>query len=125
MVDFRERIEQLASLSIARGVGFAALAIVTGMVGMSSQLPAAFKFGGLAFLLTAIVLLIRDRAYSPEQFKRTEIWIMMSPDERPPLELARVLIMSARHDAMTLWAYRASTGGALFLAFALLLDVVV
>ena len=93
-----------------------------GMVGMGS-LAIAFKFGGFSFLFTTMVLLIRDRVYLPEQFKRTEVWIMLRPEERPPPEIASRLIMTARHQAMMLWGFRASAAAALFLAFALLMDI--
>ena len=122
VIDFGDRVNQLADLSIARGVGFGALAIMCGMVGMGS-LAIAFKFGGFSFLFTTMVLLIRDRVYLPEQFKRTEVWIMLRPEERPPPEIASRLIMTARHQAMMLWGFRASAAAALFLAFALLMDI--
>ena len=51
------RLQQLAWLSVARGCGFAALAIFTFMIGLSGDMPAAFKAGGILTLIVSLVLL--------------------------------------------------------------------
>ena len=54
-----ETIEKLAVVSVARGCGFAALAIVTVMVGLSDQIDVACKAGGILTLGTCVILAIR------------------------------------------------------------------
>jgi hypothetical protein len=90
-----ERLNQLAILSVARGVGFAALAIACAMVGFYGNPHALFKFGGLGFLLIAAVLIMKARSAPDLRYRRTEVWRMLEPDERPPEAYAQRMIAAA------------------------------
>jgi hypothetical protein len=46
-----QKIERLAYISVARGCGFAALAIVTFMVGLSGDMVSSLEAGGSLALL--------------------------------------------------------------------------
>lgn len=103
------RVQQLAWLSVARGCGFAALAIFTFMIGLSGDMPAAFKAGGILTLIASLVLLVKGWQAPARPYKRTEVWVMLQPDERPHAALAQTLIgetlrrtymMFALHSAM-------------------------
>lgn len=103
------RVQQLAWVSVARGCGFAALAIFTFMIGLSGDVPAAFKAGGILTLITSLVLLVKGWQAPGRPYKHTEVWVMLQPDERPHAALAQTLIgetlrrtymMFALHSAM-------------------------
>lgn len=113
------RVEQLAELSVARGCGFAMIAIVTMMVGLSADVRAALLAGGYLSLMTCLVLALRGWGSRQRPYKRTEVWVMMAPDERPPAGVAQRVIGAALRDAYLLYAMRAATIGAILLSLAL------
>jgi len=86
------RLEEAAWVSVARGCGFAALAIVTFMFGMSGNMPAALQAGGILTLITSLILLIKGWKAPNLPYKRTEVWMMLEPESRPNAALAQMLI---------------------------------
>jgi hypothetical protein len=89
------RLEELAWVSVARGCGFAALAIFTFMVGLSGNMPMAFKAGGILTLITSLILLVKG-LHAPQRFyKHTEVWLMLEPSDRPHAAIAQTLIGQA------------------------------
>lgn len=101
-------IRRYAQLSIARGCGFGALTIATVMVGSASDLSLFFRSGGFATLLMCFILLIMAARADHVPVKRTEVWIMIPKDERPPAEVAAPLIARARKDYLLRFAYVAA-----------------
>jgi len=87
-----ERIEELAEVSVARGCGFAALAIVCVMVGLADQMHLSCKVGGILTLLACLVLAIRGLAATSKPYKRTEVWVMLNAVDRPQPAVAQQLI---------------------------------
>jgi hypothetical protein len=110
-----ERLNQLATISVARGVGFAALAIVCTMVGFSSHLPAFLKAGGIGFLLVAAVLILKAQAAPRTAHRRTELWLMLEDHERPVGQSAQQLITLARQNALYRFAQIAAVVSAVLL----------
>lgn len=86
------RLEEAAWVSLARGCGFAALAIVTFMFGMAGNIPSAFKAGGILTLITSLILLFRGWQAPSKPYKRTEVWMMLEPEDRPQAALAQTII---------------------------------
>lgn len=89
------RVQEAAWLSVARGCGFAALAIATFMFAMSGNIAVALKAGGILSLLTSLVLLVRAWQAPHRPYKRTEVWIILEPDDRPQGAQAQALIGEA------------------------------
>ncbi len=110
------RLDEVASYSVARGCGFAALAICTMMVGLSGDMSNALKAGGILTLLIVAVLLLKALNASKQPYKRTELWIMLSPDERPPQPMAQGIVSAALRRA-----YLRFAGQYAFIAGAMLL----
>ena len=96
MHPMRDPVELNAWISIARGCGFAGLATVCGMVGLSFDPPHALKFGGYCALMTSSILLLKGWRASQVSYARTETWIMLDESERPPKPIAQAVISSAR-----------------------------
>jgi hypothetical protein len=117
-----ERLNQLATLSVARGVGFAALAIVCTMVGFSSHLPAFLKAGGIGFLLVAAVLILKAQAAPRKAYRRTELWLLLQDHERPSKLVAQQLITRARQKALYRFAQIATAVSAVLLALSTMTD---
>jgi len=118
-----QSIENMAHLSVARGCGFAGLAIFTLMIGLSWDLPLAFKAGGLATLLACAVLLIKAHNAPKRPYKHTELWIILPPDRRPRAEIAQQVIGSVLRDVCMHFASHAALLSAAMLALSLILQL--
>jgi hypothetical protein len=117
----REHVRRYAFLSVARGCGFGALTIVTAMAGSAFDLAIALKVCGFGFLLMCFVLIIKAARADQVPMKRTEVWIMMEPAERPPEKLAAVWIAAARREALYRFAHASAVIASLSLGGAVLL----
>ncbi len=53
------QVQQAAHVSTARGCGFATLGIVMTMLGLAYDPVTALKLGGGAYLLTALILILK------------------------------------------------------------------
>lgn len=115
------KVEELALISVARGVGFAALAIATLMLGLSSDLQTSLKAGGILTLITSLTLLMKGLMAPQRDYKRTEVWIMLDPNDRPSAALAQDLIGDALKRTYLNFARHAAliSGGLLLLAMVL------
>jgi hypothetical protein len=116
-------IRRLADLSIARGCGFAALAVACIMISLAGNIGSVFRAGGIGCLLTAMALILKAHYASPETFKQTEVWIMLDKRERPAEDLAAQWITEARRLALLTWANRMAWASAVMLAAAALVTM--
>jgi hypothetical protein len=114
----RDRLNELATLSVARGVGFAGLAILCAMIGFYGNAHALLKFGGLGSLLVAAVLIVKARAAPRLAYRRTELWLMLEPHERPPAAIAQRVIAVARQAALFRFAHASAAVSVAFLGSA-------
>jgi hypothetical protein len=99
-----DRLESLADMSVARGCGFAGLAIVCAMVGFAFDPVFAFKAGGALCLAMTGTLLVKAWRAPWTSHKRTEIWALLDKTERPPADAAQWLIAAVRRRACLKWA---------------------
>jgi hypothetical protein len=116
-----QKIEELALLSVGRGVGFAALAIATFMIGLSSDLAMSLKAGGILSLITSMTLLAKGLRAPRHHYKHTELWVLLSPADRPEAHVAQNLIGDALRRTYFNFAFHAAlvAGGLLFLSLLL------
>ncbi len=117
-----QRLESLAELSIGRACGFAAIGIGTFMIGFYGDMPRATQIGGIASLLAALILLARGLAAPRHPYKRTELWIMLKPGERPQPEVAQKLIGNVLRETYLRFALRAGQMAVGFLTLSLALS---
>lgn len=105
---------------MARGCGFAGLAIFTFMVGLLGYPQLAFQTGGLLTLITCLVLLGRGLQAPRRPYNRTEVWIMLEPGDRPRSDTAQKVIGVALREVYLRFAlYAACLSAVLLLASAL------
>jgi len=116
-----QRLEDLAEISVARGCGFAAMAIVTFMVGFHGDMMRATQIGGVLTLLLALVLIVRGLAARAHPYKRTELWVLLKPAERPRPEIAQQLIGAVLRDTYLRYGMRAAEVAAGLLMISLIL----
>ena len=120
-----QRIEHLAEISVARGCGFAALAIVTFMIGLSGDMVSSLKAGGYLSLFVCVVLLLKAWLYGQRSYRRTEVWLMLSPQERTHSAIAQYVIGTALRDTCLRFALHAARLSATLLAAAVLYAFIV
>lgn len=81
-------IRRHAELSVRRGCGFALMAIMTAMVGFSSEPWIAIRVGTIFVLIAAVVLFWRGRSARARNYRRTEVWLMI--EDAPALRHDRL-----------------------------------
>jgi hypothetical protein len=88
-------IERAAELSVARGVGFGALAVALVVAGLAAYPQLALRSGAALTLLMWAILRLKALRALRHPYKRTEVWLLLEP--RPPwtAEVAQRLIGAA------------------------------
>ena len=120
-----QRIERLAHISVARGCGFAALAILTLMLGLSGNMVAALQTGGILALVVCGMLLLKAWLAGLRSYKSTEVWLMLNPQDRPHSEIAQAVIGTALRDTCLRFALHAARVAAGLLLTAVLYALIV
>jgi hypothetical protein len=118
----KSRIDKLAEISVCRGCAFAALAIITFMIGLSWDLALAARIGGMFTLLVSVVLLVKAYLASSRRCVATEVWLMLDETERPPVRLAQPLISAALRQWFLYFAMQAAFVSAALLLISLCLS---
>jgi hypothetical protein len=104
-----DRIRQFAELSVRRACGFAALAIVTLMIGLSANPVIALKAGAVSSTLVGVVLFIKSLRSQQTDYRRTELWILLDRrHDLPEAHAARVITgvlrdVYLRHAELAAW----------------------
>lgn len=96
-----DKITQLAQLSVLRASGFSGLAILMVMMGTASDPAASLRYGAMGLItLSSAMWLCAHRYPRRRRIDETEVWIMLTEAERPPIERARVLIVAAMREQL-------------------------
>ncbi|MGD9784268.1 MAG: hypothetical protein AB7E80_04205 [Hyphomicrobiaceae bacterium] len=120
-----QRIEDLAYFSVARGCGFAMLAIATTMIGLSFDAPQSLQTGAVLSLLTCVVLLIKALRTTIKPYHATEVWLMLAPADRPPDAIAQRLIARSLREAYLRFALYFAYGALLLIGLRILIALAV
>ncbi|MDP4795362.1 MAG: hypothetical protein NWR87_00485 [Rhodospirillales bacterium] len=106
VVVMMEAIENAAFISLGRASGFAGLFIFTLMVGLSFDPPVATRVGGLLGIGVWLILMLYGWRATSRPYKRTEAWMILPKDLRPPAVVAQRMIGRALHDTAFWFARR-------------------
>ena len=79
-----ELMRRIAYETVLRACGFGSLAIFCVMVGLSFEPRAAFQAGGTLTTFMALVLIFKAREALTKDYRRTEMWLYLPKDFRPP-----------------------------------------
>src|SRR6266550_7155824 len=79
-----EHMRQIAYETVLRACGFACLAIFCVMIGMSFNPRLAFQAGGFLTMMMAFVLILKSREALTKDYRKTEMWLYLEKDFRPP-----------------------------------------
>jgi hypothetical protein len=99
-----EELRKAAFISVARGCGFGMLAIICVMVGLSFNPRAVFQAGGLLTLLMALILILKARNALTKDYKKTEMWLILPENFRPPERYAQWATATVMRDAFLTFA---------------------
>ncbi len=99
-----DKLERLAHFSVGRAVGFASIAVVMCFLALAGDLVAALKCTGVLTLLITMVLLLKARLAPGQNYKRTELWILLKPPERPHPEVAQQIIGTVLRETYLMFA---------------------
>jgi hypothetical protein len=94
-----EELRKAAFISVARGCGFGMLAIICVMIGMSFNPRAVFQAGGMLTLIMALILILKARNALTKDYKKTEMWLILPKDFRPPERYAQWATATVMRDA--------------------------
>lgn len=86
------------------------------MVGFAFDPPGAFKFGGFSALLTCAILVLKALRSDAVSYRKTETWLILPEEFRPPAAVAQLVIGRARRRALLMFA-RINAGFAAFCFF--------
>ena len=100
-----EQMRRIAYETVQRACLFGSLAIFCVMVGMSFVPRLAFQAGGTFTTFMVLVLIYKASEARTKDYRRTEMWLYLPKDRRPP-------------DAYAQWA-SATVLREIYLAFAL------
>lgn len=117
-------IARKAVISVARGCGFGALAIFCLMVGLLGEPAVALRAGGYSMLLMAFILLLKGWRAGEKPYKRTELWLLLEPAERPQTAIAQQVVGAILRETFLRFAFRAAAVAVALLMLSIVLAVV-
>jgi hypothetical protein len=84
-----EHMRQVAHDTVLRACSFASLGIFCVMTGMAFDPKLAFQAGGFLTTIMAFVLILKAREALTKDYRRTEMWLYIDKDRRPPESYAQ------------------------------------
>lgn len=84
-----DEMRRIAYETVLRACGFASLAIFCVMIGLSFLPRSAFQAGGFLSLVMTLVLTLKAREARTKDHRRTEMWLYLPKEKRPPQVIAQ------------------------------------
>jgi hypothetical protein len=117
-------MRRIAYETVLRACGFGSLAIFCVMIGMSFNARLAFQAGGFLSTLMALILIWKAREALTKDYRKTEMWLYLPKDFRPPeayAQWASATVLRDTYLTFALWTSAISIAmWALALFFSLL-----
>ena len=83
-----EDMRQVAYATVLRACAFGSLAIFCFMVGLSFEPRIAFQAGGVLTMGMTGILFLKAREARTKPYRRTEMWLYLPEERRPPASSA-------------------------------------
>ncbi len=116
-----EEMRRIAFETVQRACLFGSLAIFCVMVGMSFEPRLAFQTGGTLTIAMALILFYKAREALTKNYKKTEMWLYLPKDHRPPEAYAQWASSTVlRHTYLTFAMWTAAIAIAMWAAALLL-----
>lgn len=101
-----EHMRRVAFETVLRACGFGALAIFCVMIGLSFHPRLAFQSGGFLTMIMAVILILKARGALTKDYRRTEMWLYIEKDFRPPAahaQWASATVLRETYLTFALW----------------------
>ncbi len=99
-----EEMRRIAYETVLRACGFASLAIFCVMIGLSFLPRTAFQAGGFLSMTMTLVLVFKAREARTKDHRRTEMWLYLPEDRRPPQAHAQRTIAAVMRETYLIFA---------------------
>ncbi|GIK82081.1 MAG: hypothetical protein KJZ73_07560 [Pseudorhodoplanes sp.] len=118
-----EHMRRIAFETVMRACGFGFLGIICVMTGMSFDPRFAFQAGGLLTTIMAFILILKSREALTKDYRKTEMWLYIEKDFRPPEAYAQWASATVLRDTYLTFALWTSLISIVMWTFALLFSV--
>jgi len=98
-------MRQIAYETVLRACGFGSLAIFCIMIGLSFEPKIAFQTGGILTILMTGILLYKAQEALTKDYRRTEMWLYIEKDQRPPEAYAQWASSTILRDTYLTFAF--------------------
>ena len=99
-----EEMRRIAYETVLRACAFASLAIFCVMIGLSFLPRSAFQAGGFLSMLMTLVLVLKAREALRKDYRRTEMWLYLPKESRPPQASAQRTVSTLMRETYFLFA---------------------
>jgi hypothetical protein len=99
-----EELRRVAHETVLRACGFASLAIFCVMIGLSFLPRSAFQAGGFLSMVMTLVLVLKAWEARTKDHRRTEMWLYLSEESRPPRPVAQKIISAVMRETYLVFA---------------------
>lgn len=99
-----EEMRKAAFESVSRGCAFGFLAIACVMMGVIYEPRLVFQTGGILTLIMTFILMIKAHRALTHDYKRTEMWMLLPKNFRPPEAYAQWAAATVLRDAYLTFA---------------------
>ena len=99
-----EEMHRVAYETVLRACGFASLAIFCVMIGLSFLPRSAFQAGGFLSMAMTLVLVLKAYEARTKDHRRTEMWLYLPKESRPPQASAQRTISMVMRETYMLFA---------------------
>src|ERR1043166_2002629 len=99
-----EYMRQVAYETILRACGFGSLAIFCVMIGLSFEPRVSFQAGATLTTIMALILIFKAREALTKDYRKTEMWLYLPKDFRPPEAYAQWASSTVLRDAYLTFA---------------------
>jgi hypothetical protein len=99
-----EAMRRIAYETVLRACAFSSLAIFCVMVGMSFMPRLAFQAGGFLTIIMTFVLILKAHEAKTKDHRRTEMWLYLEKEDRPPPAYAQWASATVLEDTYLVFA---------------------
>lgn len=99
-----EEVRPIACETVLRACCFGLLAIFCVMIGLSFVPHAAFQAGGFLSMAMTLVLVEKAHKATRKDHRRTEVWLLLPRERRPPAAEAQGIISAIMRETYLLFA---------------------
>jgi hypothetical protein len=119
-----EEMRRIAYETVLRACGFASLAIFCIMIGLSFLPRSAFQAGGFLSIMMTLVLMLKAYEARTKDHRRTEMWLYLPKESRPPQASAQKVISTVMRETYLLFARWTALVSIVLLSIALVFSVI-